>query len=104
MLTLFSAVTMSPHMSIDTTYPSPGTARAAVVGEVDLATAQILRDGLLDIIRDRPSAVLTVDLSGVIFLDCAGIGALVAAHNAAAQGGCRMLVTGPNPSCAGCWT
>jgi anti-anti-sigma factor len=88
---------MSPQLHIDTTYPSPATARAAVVGEVDLATAQVLREGLLHVLRTRPPAVLDVDLSGVTFLDCAGIGALVAIHNAAVAGGCQMRVTGARP-------
>ena len=93
----FSPVTVSPQLSIDTTYPSLDTARAAVVGEVDLATAQILRESLLDVLREHPPAVLTVDLSGVTFLDCAGISALVVAHNAAVAGGCQLSVTGSRP-------
>lgn len=97
MFTSFSPVTVSPQLRIDTTYPSPDTARAAVVGEVDLATAQVLRDRLLNVLREHPSAVMNVDLSGVTFLDCAGISALVAVHNAAVQGGCQMRVTGPRP-------
>ena len=57
MFTSFSPVPASPQLQIDTTYPSPDTARAAVVGEVDLATAQELRDRLLDVLRSirRPS-------------------------------------------------
>ncbi|HEU5111229.1 MAG TPA: STAS domain-containing protein [Micromonosporaceae bacterium] len=90
-------MTESPQLSIDVTCPSLDTARAAVVGEVDLATAQILRESLLDVLREHPPAVLTVDLSGVTFLDCAGISALVAAHNAAVAGGCQLSVTGSRP-------
>jgi hypothetical protein len=63
MSTSLSPVKVSPQLCIDTTYPAPDTARAAVVGEVDLATAQLLRDTLLDVLRERPSAVLNVDLS-----------------------------------------
>jgi anti-anti-sigma factor len=93
----FSSGTVSPQLRIDATYPSPDTARAAVVGEVDMATVQMFRDRLLDVLREHPSAVLYVDLSGVTFLDCAGISALVAVHNAAVQVGCRIWVTGPRP-------
>lgn len=97
MFTSFSPATVSSQLRIDTTYPSPDTARAAVVGEVDLATAQVLRDRLLNVLREHPLCVLNVDLSGVSFLDCAGISALVAVHNAAVQVGCRVRVTGPRP-------
>lgn len=97
MLTSFSAVTVSPQLRIDTTYPSPDTALAAVVGEVDMATAQVFRDKLLNMLREHPPAVLNVDLSGVTFLDCAGIRVLVAVHNAAVQVDCLMWVTGPRP-------
>jgi anti-anti-sigma factor len=98
MFTSFSPVTESPQMHIDTTYPSPDTARAAVVGEVDLATAQDLRDSLLKVLREHPPVALTVDLSGVTFLDCTGIGALVAVRNAAVQVDCHLRVTGPRPN------
>jgi anti-anti-sigma factor len=95
MLTSFSPV--SPQLRIDTTYPSPDTAWAAVVGEVDLATARLLRDGLLTVLREHPPAVLNVDLSGTTFLDCAGVGALVAVYHAAVQVDCQMRVTGARP-------
>jgi anti-anti-sigma factor len=97
MLTSFSSVPVSPQLCIDTTYPSPDTARAAVVGEVDLATAQVLRDKLLNVLREHSPAVLNVDLSGVTLLACAGISALVAVHIAAVQGGCQMRVSSPRP-------
>jgi anti-anti-sigma factor len=97
MLTSFSPVTASPQLRIDTTCPSPDTARAAVVGEVDLATAQILCDRLLNVFREHQPAVLNVDLSGVTFLDCAGIRALVAVYNTAVRVDCQMRVTGIRP-------
>jgi anti-anti-sigma factor len=97
MITSFSPVTVSRQLRIDTTYPSPDTARAAVVGEVDLTTAQILRDRLLNLLREYPPAVLYVDLSGVTFLDCAGVRALVAVYNAAVQVDCQVRGTGPRP-------
>ncbi|MEV4622448.1 STAS domain-containing protein [Asanoa sp. NPDC049573] len=84
-------------MHIDTTYPSRDTARAAVVGEVDLATAEDLRDRLLDVLRGHPPVALTVDLSGVTFVDCTGISALVAVRNAVVQVDCHLRVTGVRP-------
>lgn len=97
MLTSISPVPASPQLRIDTTYPSPDTARAAVVGEVDLATAPELRDRLLNVLRKYPPAALVVDLSGVTFLDCTGISALVAVRNAAVQVDYHLRVTGSPP-------
>jgi anti-anti-sigma factor len=57
-----------------------------------MATAPLLRQRLIGVLRgDHPEAV-EVDLTGVTFLDCAGVGALVAARNAALRIGCRMRV------------
>jgi anti-sigma B factor antagonist len=48
----------------------------AVTGEVDLDTADALRDQVAEVLRDRPSE-LVLDLSGVGFLDSSGLGALL---------------------------
>jgi anti-anti-sigma factor len=85
------------QLHIDASYPSPGTARVAVTGEVDLATAPALRERLLGVLHEQSPDLIDVDLAGVTFLDCAGIGALVAVHNAAVQAGRRMRVTRPQP-------
>ncbi|HZN73711.1 MAG TPA: STAS domain-containing protein [Micromonosporaceae bacterium] len=69
----------------------------AVVGEVDLATAHLLRDRLLGVLREQAPAVLDVDLAGVTFLDCTGVSALVAVRNAATRSGCQVRVTHPRP-------
>lgn len=76
---------------------SPGTARVAVSGEVDLDTAPELREKLLGVLHNHGPAVLDIDLAGVTFLDCAGLGALVAAHNAAVHKGCLVRVCHPRP-------
>jgi anti-anti-sigma factor len=93
--------TLSPvtalTLHIDTSWPSPSTARVAVVGEVDLATAHLLRDRLLGVLREQAPAVLVVDLAGVTFLDCTGISTLVAVRNAAVRSGRQMRVSHPQP-------
>jgi anti-anti-sigma factor len=97
---MFGSISPVPAFSqlrIDTTYPSPDTARAAVVGEVDLATAPEVRDRLLNVLRKYPPATLLVDLSGVTFLDCTGLGALIAVRNAAVRVDCHLRVTSPPP-------
>jgi anti-anti-sigma factor len=85
------------QLRIDTSCPLPGTARAAVAGEVDLATVPVLRDTLLNVLCDQHPAVLDVDLAEVTFLDCTGLGVLVAVRNAAVRTGSRLRVTNPQP-------
>ncbi|MEH1128439.1 STAS domain-containing protein [Micromonospora sp. CPCC 206061] len=95
--TTFSPVTTSAQLHIGISYPSPATARVAVVGEVDLATTPLLRERLLRMLRDERPDLLDVDLTGVTFLDCTGLGVLVAVRSAAVQAGCQMRVSHPQP-------
>jgi anti-anti-sigma factor len=97
MSTTLSLVTALTQLHLDTTWPSPTTARVAVVGEVDLATAHLLRDRLLDVLREQAPAVVDVDLAGVTFLDCTALSALVAARNAAVHAECQVRVSRPQP-------
>jgi anti-anti-sigma factor len=85
---------------IEVSFPSPGAARMAVAGEIDLATAPILGMRLLSVITDHWPAIIDVDLTEVTFLDCTGIGALVAVRNAAEQTGCRVWISHPQPMSA----
>ena len=80
-------------LSLATSQPSPGTATVAVSGEVDLFTAAVLRDRLLEVLGEQTLAVLDVDFAGVTFLDCCGVGALVAVRDVAVQTGVQMRVT-----------
>jgi anti-anti-sigma factor len=68
-----------------------------VVGEVDLATAHLLRDRLLGVLHEQAPAVVEVDLAGVTFLDCTGISVLVAVRNAAIRAGGQLRVANPQP-------
>jgi anti-anti-sigma factor len=103
-MSTFLSVNASTQLHIDTTYPSPATARVAVAGEIDLATAAVLRDRLLSVLRDEAPSMLGVDLAGVTFLDCTGINALVAVRNAAVRTGRQMRVTHPQPIVCRYWT
>ena len=95
MSTTPSPVTALARLHLDVSWPAPSTARVAVVGEVDLATAHVLRDRLLGVLRQQTPAVLDIDLAGVTFLDCAGISALVTVRNAAVHTGRQVRVTHP---------
>jgi anti-anti-sigma factor len=98
MSTKLSPVAALPPLHIIAmSHPSPATARVAVAGEVDLATASVLRETLLGVLHTQRHAVLDLDLADVTFLDCAGIGALVAVRNAAVDAGCRVRVCHPEP-------
>jgi anti-sigma B factor antagonist len=55
----------------------------AISGAVDVCTEAALQQALLRIIRER-GARLMLDLSGVSFMDCAGLRALLATRRRAA--------------------
>ena len=50
MITTLVPVTPSTQLGIDTRCPSPGTARVAVIGEIDLSTVDMLRAELLNVL------------------------------------------------------
>ena len=58
----------------------------AISGEVDVCTEAPLQQALLRIIRER-GARLMLDLSGVSFMDCAGLRALLATRRRAEMRG-----------------
>jgi anti-anti-sigma factor len=75
--------------------PDPGPPEGSivrVVGELDLASAPELRDRIARA-ADDPTCEVVVDLSGVSFVDCAGLGALLTAQ---AQLGSRLSLRGPS--------
>ena len=80
-----------------TSCPSPTVALITVVGEIDLATVSLFRDRLISVLHDKTHAVIDVDLAGVSFLDCAGIGALVGVRNIAVHAGRQVAHLQPAP-------
>jgi anti-sigma B factor antagonist len=76
--------------------PGDGGTIVAVSGDVDVCTEAPLRQALLRIIRER-GARLMVDVSGVSFMDCAGLRALLATRRRAElRGGfMRLIATSP---------
>ena len=91
----FSPAVALPLLDLHTSHPSPGTTRVAVSGEVDLYTAAVLLQRLLQVLREQRPVVLDVDLAGVTFLDCTGVDALVVIRDATRRAGIEMRVTHP---------
>jgi anti-sigma B factor antagonist len=67
-----------------------------ISGEIDIYSGPQLRDQLLDVIR-RHGARLALDLTGVTFIDCAGINALLAARRRAQVEGGWLRVIRASP-------
>ena len=72
-----------------------GVVTLAVTGEVDLRTAGPLRAAIQEALRTPQPVDVVVDLAAVTFLDCAGMGALVAGRNTAIRQRRRYTVTNP---------
>lgn len=70
------------------------TATITVTGELDLATAPVLREALTQCFSEPQQIV--VDTRKVTFLDAVGAGVLVAAAHRAAEDGRRFIVM-PSP-------
>ena len=68
-----------------------GTARLTASGEVDSSSAPTLRARLDDVL-DKGVSELTIDLTGVTFLDSAGLCVLAATHRRAARSDVRLRV------------
>ena len=54
-----------------------GIAVVRAVGDVDISTSGVLRDGLLRVVTDEECHGLVVNLASVTFIDSTGIGVLV---------------------------
>ncbi|MFD0775420.1 STAS domain-containing protein [Streptomonospora algeriensis] len=72
------------------------TVVVAVQGEIDIATADDMRDRMLAAAGERGSAVLVADLSEVDFFDASGVRALMAVRRRLNARGVRMVLGGPS--------
>jgi anti-anti-sigma factor len=78
-----------------TAVSNPLTASVVLDGEIDIATAPAVRRFLMAAISGG-DVRLAVDMSGVTFIDAAGIGVLVAAANRARQAGGGLSLLAPS--------
>lgn len=83
------------HVSDDDPEPGAGVSQTVVfTGDLDLATAGALREAIQQK-RASGLSTLTLDLSGVGFMDSLGIGLLVATHNRLKEEGARLRLIVP---------
>ena len=76
---------------------SGSCALVTLVGELDLATADKLRTRLLTVVRsDPPPSRVVLDVSGLHFVDAAGIAVLLAAQRALATTGGELVLRSPS--------
>ena len=75
---------------------SQGATRIALVGEVDIAVRETVRDAVTDALSERPAPELVIDLREVTFMDSAGIGELVACHKRAVEKSGTIKILKPN--------
>ena len=68
--------------------------RVEITGEMDLRTAPRLRDSLDALIARHPGRDLVLDLTGVSFIDSAGLGVLLGRYRRLEQRGARMVLVG----------
>ena len=78
--------------------PGSGTLAAYLSGEIDHHAAQSLRKEIDAQIDDRLPELLTLDFSGVTFMDSSGVGLILGRgrHNGALGG--RLSVQNPPPA------
>jgi anti-sigma B factor antagonist len=74
-----------------------GPVRLLISGDIDEISARHLQQCLIDVLRRDPPRDLGVDVSGVTFLDAAGIEALLRCQADARQLECRLFLAGPTP-------
>ncbi|HKA83310.1 MAG TPA: STAS domain-containing protein [Acidimicrobiales bacterium] len=76
----------------------PDEVTVFVVGHLDLATGRRLRDRIEDVLATRPASI-TIDASGLTFVDSSGLGALLSARHAAmTEAGVAFRVVDPSPA------
>ncbi len=85
---------MSTHHDVQLD-PAGATTRLILTGEIDMTAADDVHRRAEEAVAGSPQAVL-VDLSGVSFLDSAGVGVLVLLNNAARDRSIRVQLR-PGP-------
>ena len=85
-------------MQISTSFEQEATIVLSVTGEIDVATADDLRDIGLGVLQSLQCETLCADLSAVTFMDSTGLGALIALRSAAVDSGRTLVIRDPSPA------
>jgi anti-sigma B factor antagonist len=80
-----SAATVSVH------HPVPDVAVVAPVGEIDIATAEVLADRIEEAERNGLKA-LVIDLNGLSFMDSSGLRVIISALKRSEEAGRRFAL------------
>lgn len=75
-----------------------GTAIAALRGEIDHHSAKSAREQLDSFIINMQPDVLSLDMSGITFMDSSGIGLIMGRHKLMRECGGRLEVKSPQES------
>jgi anti-anti-sigma factor len=94
---LRESIQHQPYLRIHRGQPHPGIEECTVVGEVDMATAPLLREALRQAVDEHTELVL-VDLSQVALFSAAGVHVLCAADEQARAVGGRFVVVATGPA------
>ena len=73
-----------------------GRAEVHLVGDLDISTAPLLREGLLDLLAEG-STDITLDMAQLGFIDSTGLSVLVGAFKRARQDGREIVLRNPRP-------
>ncbi len=82
--------------AVSTLHTDATRAELVAVGQLDLATADVLTAALMGQLRSG-RRYLRLDGSAMSFCDCAGLGALLAAHHHFLDARGRLILTGASP-------
>ncbi|NUS57356.1 MAG: STAS domain-containing protein [Streptomycetaceae bacterium] len=85
----YALMTAAPHRARDR-----GAAVVAAKGEIDLATAEALRNRITAALETHRE--VAVDLSAVTFIDCSGLRVLITARNQADRLGRSLTLRDPS--------
>ncbi len=73
-----------------------GSAEVHLVGDLDISTAPLLREGLLNLLGGQARHI-TLDMARLGFIDSTGLSVVVAAFNRARQDGREVVLRNPRP-------
>ncbi|MDH6580468.1 STAS domain-containing protein [Kitasatospora sp. MAP5-34] len=90
------SLSAASRFTVELTAKPDGSARAAVVGEVDYDGAHAFRYAMATALNDHPAG-LELDLAGLAFCDCAGLNVLLWVRRRAAATGCALRVRSVSP-------